>query len=240
VFLRVNLARGDRAGAVAALDGDGIVARPCDLACTALEVVSGARRVQRSRAYAEGLVELQDAASQAVVAALALAPGMRVLDLCAGGGGKALALAARGATVFTHDALPRRMADLPARAARAGTPVTVLADPAAGAPYDLVLADVPCSGSGSWRRDPEGKWRLTPARLAALQAMQAGILETAAGLTGPVGRLAYATCSLLEAENGAQVAELLDRAPGWRLEAEHRWTPLDGADGFYLALLTPA
>jgi 16S rRNA (cytosine967-C5)-methyltransferase len=103
-----------------------------------------------------------------------------------------------------------------------------------------VLTDVPCSGSGSWRRDPEGKWRLTPERLEALLRTQGEILDAAAPLVAPGGTLAYATCSLLAAENAAQVAAFLTRAPGWRLGAERRWTPRDGADGFHLALLTRA
>ncbi|WP_103256123.1 RsmB/NOP family class I SAM-dependent RNA methyltransferase [Tabrizicola aquatica] len=238
VFLRVNLARGDVAAAVAALAGEGIEARPHALAPTALEVVAGARKVQTSAAYLEGLVELQDASSQAVVVALPLADGMRVLDQCAGGGGKTLAMAARAKLrLWAHDAAPRRMADLPERAKRAGAKVTLTERPEATAPYDLVLVDAPCSGSGSWRRDPEGKWRLTPDRLGELRAVQAAILDRAAAMVAPGGWLAYATCSLLEVENGDQTAAFLARTPGWRLDAERRFTPLEGGDGFYLALL---
>lgn len=238
VFLRVNLARGDVAAALAALATEGIEARPHALADTALEVVAGARKVQASRAYLEGLVELQDASSQAVAAALPLADGMRVLDHCAGGGGKTLAMAARAKLrLWAHDAAPRRMADLPDRARRAGVKVTLAERPEATAPYDLVLVDAPCSGSGSWRRDPEGKWRLTPERLAELQGVQAGILDRVAPMVAPGGWLAYATCSLLEVENGDQTAGFLARHPGWRLDSERRFTPLDGGDGFYLALL---
>jgi 16S rRNA (cytosine967-C5)-methyltransferase len=238
VFLRVNLARGDVAAALAALATEGIEARPHALADTALEVVAGARKVQASRAYLEGLVELQDASSQAVAAALPLADGMRVLDHCAGGGGKTLAMAARAKLrLWAHDAAPRRMADLPDRARRAGVKVTLAERPEATAPYDLVLVDAPCSGSGSWRRDPEGKWRLTPERLAELQGVQAAILDRVAPMVAPGGWLAYATCSLLEVENGDQTAGFLARHPGWRLDSERRFTPLDGGDGFYLALL---
>jgi 16S rRNA (cytosine967-C5)-methyltransferase len=158
-----------------------------------------------------------------------------VLDYCAGGGGKALALAARGAAVTAHDADPGRMRDLPARAARAGARVEIEAAPAGA--FDLVLCDAPCSGSGTWRRAPEAKWRLTPERLAALTELQAQILDQAAPLVAPGGALAYATCSLLEAENGAQTADFLARHPGWQLENERRLTPLEGGDGFYLALL---
>jgi 16S rRNA (cytosine967-C5)-methyltransferase len=105
------------------------------------------------------------------------------------------------------------------------------------APFDLVLADAPCSGSGSWRRDPEGKWRLTQERLDELCALQARIMDSCAGLVSAKGRLAYATCSLLEAENHSQAAGFLVRHPGWHLEQEHRLTPLQGGDGFYLAIL---
>ena len=132
------------------------------------------------------------------------------------------------------------MADLPARAARAGLHITLTEKPEETAPYDLVLTDVPCSGSGSWRRDPEGKWALTEARLAALVSVQAGILDRAAGMVRPGGLLAYATCSMIEAENGMQMAGFLARHPGWRLEAERRFTPLDGGDGFYAAVLRHA
>lgn len=240
VFLRVNRQRADPAAAIAALAAEGIAAVPHPLAPTALEVTANARRVQGSAAYRGGLVELQDASSQAVAEALPLAAGQRVLDLCAGGGGKALALAARApaAQLFAHDAAPHRMRDLPRRAARAGARVTILDRPEAAGPFDLVLADVPCSGSGAWRRQPEAKWTLTPARLAALGAAQAAILDRAAGLVAPGGLLAYATCSLIEAENGAQVAAFLDRRRGWDLRRALRLTPLSGGDGFYLALLT--
>lgn len=238
-FVRVNLMRGTRDAAVAALADEGIVAVPHALAATALELGDGARKLQRSRAFTDGLVDLQDVASQAVVAGLPLPGKGRVLDYCAGGGGKALALADRGAQVLAHDADPRRMRDLPARAARAGVAVALLdgAGVARAAPFDLVLLDVPCSGSGSWRRSPEGKWALSPARLADLAGIQAGILDRTCGLVGPGGVLAYVTCSLLEVENGGQIAGFCDRHPGWRVALQRRLTPCDGGDGFFVALL---
>lgn len=238
VFLRVNLIRATREVAIAALAEEGVVAVPHGLAAAALEVVEGARRVQTSRAYAGGIVELQDAASQAVVEMLPLRDGMAVLDLCAGGGGKTLAMAARARLrLFAHDADRRRMGDLPMRASRAGVRVTMTENPEKTAPYDLILTDVPCSGSGSWRRDPEGKWAFTADRLAALTRLQAEIMDRAAAMLRPGAVLGYATCSLLQAENGAQVAAFLGRHAGWRLEAERRFTPLEGGDGFYAAVL---
>lgn len=242
VFLRVNRARLTRDEAQARLAADGIATAPHGLAPDALEVTENARKISGSAAYLEGFVELQDVASQAVAEAVPLAAGARVLDYCAGGGGKTLAMGARlPLQLFAHDAEPRRMRDLPGRAARAGLSVRLLegAALARAAPFDLVLADAPCSGSGSWRRDPEGKWRLTDARLTELCALQAQILDRCAGLVASRGRLAYATCSLLDAENRTQIAHFLERHPGWTLDREQRLTPLQGGDGFYLAVLAP-
>ena len=238
VFLRVNAAKVMVNEAIAALAAEGIAARPHTLADGALEVTANARKIHHSGAYGRGLVELQDAASQAVAGAIPLARGAKVLDLCAGGGGKTLALAARGdVKVFAHDANPRRMADLPARAARAGARVTITENPERTAPYDVILTDVPCSGSGSWRRDPEGKWALTEDRLQALLKVQSEILDRAARLCAPGGMIAYATCSLLREENEDQAAAFLARTPGWSLCESRRFTPLQGGDGFGLALL---
>jgi 16S rRNA (cytosine967-C5)-methyltransferase len=249
VFLRVNIARTTRLDIQAALADEGIETRLADLADTTLEVTKNARKVQQSAPYCTGLVELQDAASQAVVADLPM--GGRVLDYCAGGGGKTLALAARAPVVvndpggareaprfFAHDAAPARMRDLPTRADRAGVTVTLLETAKVGreAPYDLVLLDVPCSGSGSWRRAPQGKWALTPESLRDLLRIQAEILDATHGLVAAGGALAYVTCSLLAAENADQVAAFLARHPEWRLRMSRRLTPLDGGDGFFLAI----
>jgi 16S rRNA (cytosine967-C5)-methyltransferase len=238
VFLRANRVKTDVAGAVAALAEDGIGTRPHPLAESALEVTENARKIQNSVAYRSGWVELQDASSQAVVEALPLRDGMKVLDHCAGGGGKTLAMAARARLkLLAHDVNPRRMADLPERARRAGVDVTLTERPEGGAPYDLVLVDAPCSGSGSWRRDPEGKWRLSLQALEAVEATQAAILDRVAPLVRQDGWLAYATCSLLDRENRAQAQGFLRRTPGWRLQQDHAFTPMQGGDGFYLALL---
>jgi 16S rRNA (cytosine967-C5)-methyltransferase len=232
----VNVARITREAAVARLAQDGIGAEPVDWIKTAVKVIENERKIQTSCAYLEGLVELQDASSQAVIEALDLRRGMRVLDYCAGGGGKTLALAAAGVVVDAHDAAAQRMAGLPDRAARAGAKVRIVADPVG--PYDLVLMDVPCSGSGSWRRDPQGKWALTPEGLATLTKTQAAILDRCVRLVAPGGVLAYATCSLLSDENEAQIAAFLARHPGWTASFQTRFSPLQGGDGFFVAKLT--
>ncbi len=237
VFLRVNLLKADLPGAQQALLADGIETVPHPLSDTSLQVIDGARRIAQSDAYRSGLVELQDAASQAVVDALPLVSGMRCLDYCAGGGGKTLALAARlNGPVDAHDADPRRMSDLPARAARAGAEITRVDRPKGA--YDLVLCDVPCSGSGSWRRAPEGKWRLTADGLAALHRTQAQILEDVAARVAADGWLAYATCSVLASENEAQIDAFLNRHPEWRCHDQRRFGLELGGDGFFIAILT--
>lgn len=237
VFLRVNTARCTRAEAQASLAAEGIGTELTDWVSTCLEVTENARKIQTSDSYRKGLVELQDASSQAVVEGLYLTPRAKVLDYCAGGGGKTLALAARGAKVWAHDAAPARMADLPERATRAGLRVMITHNPAETKPYDLILTDVPCSGSGSWRRDPAGKWALTPARLAELTRIQAQILDEVFPLVRHGGSLAYATCSMLEEENEAQIAGFLSRHQGWTLKIQRRFSPLRGGDGFFLAVL---
>ncbi len=240
LFLRVNSRLSTRDDALKALAAEGIGARPHDLSPTAIEVLTNPRKVQLSQPFRDGWVEVQDAASQAVSDLLPLSEGQKVLDFCAGGGGKTLALAGRVAAQYhAHDALPQRMRDLPERASRAGVSVTVLAtdDLAQAAPFDLVFCDVPCSGSGAWRRSPEAKWQFSQADLDALCDTQAQILAQAAPLVSENGVLAYLTCSLLEAENRAQIDGFLSGHEGWSCIGEKRLTPLDGGDGFYVAQL---
>ncbi|CAD0185596.1 Ribosomal RNA small subunit methyltransferase B [Ruegeria sp. THAF57] len=240
IHLRANLIKTNRSDAIVALNQDGIVARVHPASDTALEVVEGARKVAQSRAYTEGLVELQDAASQAVVSALDLQPGLRVLDYCAGGGGKSLALAAhRDVEVFAHDVNAGRMRDLPARAERAGAKVTTVTtqDVRKHGPFDIVLVDAPCSGSGSWRRAPAGKWALTPQRLTELTELQFEILETTSSLVGEGGTLAYVTCSMLRFENDEVVDRFTALHSEWSEAFRKRWLPTEGADGFFASHL---
>lgn len=219
--LRVNRSRATPEEARRRLAEEGVEAAPGPLSPLALRIAEP-RRLGRSPAYLDGLIEPQDAASQAtaLTAAGALAalgedggaPQGVVIDYCAGAGGKALAFAAErapggllaGREILAHDVDPRRMAPLPERARRAGARIaTAGARDLAGLAgrAALVFVDAPCSGSGAWAREAEAKWRLTPDRLDALRAMQRDALAGGARLVAPGGVLAYVTCSLLRAEN---------------------------------------
>jgi len=224
VDLRVNALKETVEEARAALTAEGIETTPGPLSPFCLRVTEGARRLARSAAYERGLVEVQDAASQAVARLAGAGPMMTVVDLCAGGGGKTLALAAEMQGVgrlVAHDVAPQRLADLPERAARAGVIPDIVPTAGLGAlkgRADVVLVDAPCSGSGAWRRNPDAKWRLTPERLAALTRAQAEALDLAAPLVKPGGRLVYATCSILKAENEDAARAFLARRPEFRVE----------------------
>ena len=216
-------------------------------------------------AYGEGRFEVQDAASQYASAALDAAPGQAIIDLCAGGGGKTLAIASltgNDATILACDTNRARLQQLPPRAERAGATrietrllnpgkeVSMLADWQGKA--TRVFVDAPCSGSGTWRRSPELRWRLTPARLERHLADQARLMDIGAELVAPGGKLLYAVCSVITREGRAQVDEFLNRHASWTADSGYLpdgigraagrgflLTPgRDGCDGFFLARLT--
>jgi 16S rRNA (cytosine967-C5)-methyltransferase len=219
-------------------------------------------QIESWEAYTSGQIEVQDAGSQLVCAALGVEPGQLVIDLCAGAGGKTLGLAAamdnRGRLIACDVDRPR-LSRLEPRAVRAGVTnvetrlldpnreVSALADLAGMA--DAVLVDAPCSGTGTWRRNPEARWRLTPDQLARYAAIQGRLLNLAAGLVRPGGRLGFVTCSLLDAEGADQVERFLADHPGWQAEAPTiaageargagvRLSPQrDQTDGFFVACL---
>ncbi|MEM9099094.1 MAG: RsmB/NOP family class I SAM-dependent RNA methyltransferase [Pseudomonadota bacterium] len=237
--LRVNRLKTDPETAIAQLIEDQITVEPGPLAPDCLRVTSGAHRVQRSQAYLGGLVEIQDAASQAGAVFSRVKPGEDVLDFCAGGGGKTLALAAmqqgRG-RLEAYDISAARLAQIPARADRAGAQVTLLTEAdlttRAGG-FDVVFLDAPCSGSGAWRRTPEAKWNLSPARLDELVQLQHRIILRAAEFLRPKGRLIYATCSLFRRENNGQTLTTDHEKNKLVRRLCQSWTDLQLGDGFY-------
>jgi 16S rRNA (cytosine967-C5)-methyltransferase len=188
----------------------------------ALAAEAKAPAIHAEPAFIKGLVEVQDEGSQLAALLAAAKPGEQVVDLCAGAGGKTLALAAmmeNHGQLYATDTDKRRLAPVHERLARSGarnvqvrTPKSIgneLADLAGRA--DLVLVDAPCTGIGTWRRNPDAKWRVRPGALALRQKEQAAVLDRAAALVKPGGRIAYVTCSLLAEENGDQVRAFLTR-----------------------------
>jgi 16S rRNA (cytosine967-C5)-methyltransferase len=227
--LRVNLLRGDLAAARAALAEEGVQADPVALAPLALRV-HGKPALEKTRAFREGLVEVQDAGSQLLAHLLAPRRGQTVVDFCAGAGGKTLALAAllRGTgQVYACDVSAARLSRMRERLARSGASnvqpfgIDSEHDPKlerlAGR-ADAVLVDAPCSGTGTLRRNPDMKWRFDPVSLPALGTTQRSILRAAARLVKPGGTLVYATCSLLAEENDAVRADFERDHPDWRVQ----------------------
>ncbi len=240
VFLRVNLAKSNRDDAISKLADDGIEAIAHPTVATALRVSGRGGKIAQSTAFQKGYVDLQDASSQASVMVLPQNSRGSVLDYCAGAGGKSLALAAwLNADVDAFDVDPRRMKDIPSRADRAGVNIQVINEVSAIKNcYDIVFCDAPCSGSGTWRRDPQGKWALTQSRLDELVSIQRGILEDVRVRVAKGGSLIYATCSVFACENRDQVEWFCKTFPEWSVNEMTQFVPTEHGDGFFFARLT--
>lgn len=270
VDLRVNLLKTDRARAAALLAGEGIGSTPTPFSPWGLRLPAR-RPITGAVAYRDGLVEVQDEGSQLIALLADARPGMRVADYCAGAAGKTLAMAAsmgnRG-KITACDTSAARLEGAAKRLRRAGVdnaerhllePGDRWAKRRAGS-FDRVLVDAPCTGTGTWRRNPDARLRTQPADLSELVAVQHDILVKAAELVRPGGRLIYATCSLLPEENEAQMDRFLARAegfapvpldglwkallPGVAAPCAGPWLALSpgaqGTDGFFCAVLERA
>lgn len=277
--LRVNGLKADRDKVLKALAPVG--ATPADLAPDGIRIaaIAGTGRhpnVQVEAGFQKGWFEVQDEGSQLAALLAGAAPGEQVLDLCAGAGGKSLALAAmmeNSGQIHAADSDRQRLAPIYERLSRAGSRNVQVHDPRedmaglAGS-MDLALVDAPCTGSGTWRRRPDAKWRLTENALAKRLEEQDAVLDRAAGFVKPGGRLAYVTCSLIAEENAERITAFLERHAddGFSVaDAGARWndllphgagrgritalgdgsvitmTPrLTGTDGFFFALLERA
>jgi 16S rRNA (cytosine967-C5)-methyltransferase len=273
--LRANALKATRAEALAALARDGVTAAPTPLSPWGLRV-DGRPPLATLPAFRDGLVEVQDEGSQLAALLVAARPGMRVVDFCAGAGGKTLALAAamtNKGRIVACDTLKGRVERAAARLQRAGAHnverrgLSSERDPWVkrhADSFDRVLVDAPCTGMGTWRRNPDAKWRLTPGYLGNLLELQRRILDSACRLARPGGRLVYATCSLLPDENEMQIEAFLAAHPefavvpiadAWResVGAQEgaapcptaapylRLTPAQhGTDGFFVAVMQRA
>ncbi|MER8392577.1 RsmB/NOP family class I SAM-dependent RNA methyltransferase [Mesorhizobium sp. M1340] len=272
--LRVNTLKADRGKVLAELAETG--AKPARIAPHGIRIppIEGDGRhpnVQAEPAFQKGWFEVQDEGSQIAAELAGAEPGMQVLDFCAGAGGKTLALSAamdnRG-QIFAHDAEKARLAPIFDRIRRSeNRNVQIVTRPAELAPLgrhmDIVLIDAPCTGSGTWRRRPDAKWRLTQRQLDARKGEQETILDAASDFVKPGGLLVYITCSVFDEENGDQVSAFRDRHPGF-VPVDHRqlWDSrfagheaamrigaaggislsplLSGTDGFYFCALRRA
>lgn len=229
--LRTNLLKGDREQALAELSD--LAIEPTRWSPWGLRVILKPETknpaVHAEPAFIKGLVEVQDEGSQLAALFAGAKPGEQVMDLCAGAGGKTLALAAameNKGQLYATDSDKRRLAPIHDRLARSGarnvqvrTPKSVHTelDDLTGR-LDLVLIDAPCTGTGSWRRNPDAKWRLRPGALEIRRKEQAAVLDRAVPLVKAGGRIAYITCSVLEDENGGQIRDFLSGHPEFSVE----------------------
>jgi 16S rRNA (cytosine967-C5)-methyltransferase len=255
--LRINTLKTDRASVLAEIEESVVI----DALPNAIRLSTGTAMDQHPLMQ-DGSVDIQDLGSQLIATACQVTPGMMVLDLCAGTGGKSLALAADMANtgrLVAADTNRNRLDQIAPRAAHAGVTnvearllnpgrEAAMLDDIAGS-CDVVLVDAPCSGSGTWRRNPETRWRLDSQRLRRVVAEQAKILDIATSMVAPSGHLLYAVCSLLDDEGARQLDGFLRRHGGWKtvdinakIGRKHGGglllTPAhDGSDGFFLARL---
>jgi 16S rRNA (cytosine967-C5)-methyltransferase len=272
--LRVNTLQSTREKVLGELSG--MKAAACALAPHGIRIppIDGSGRhpnVQAEPAFQKGWFEVQDEGSQVVAALAGARAGMQVLDYCAGAGGKTLALSAdmeNKGQIFAYDSEKARLAPIFDRLRRSenrNVQVVARAGDLAGleGQMDIVVVDAPCTGSGTWRRRPDAKWRLSEKQLGVRTAEQSAILDRASAYVKPGGRIVYITCSVFPAENSEQTAAFLERGPDFSpIDHEALWGaifPADagkaridrtrgislspartGTDGFYFAALEKA
>jgi 16S rRNA (cytosine967-C5)-methyltransferase len=242
--LRVNTLKATRDEVLAALAAQGIAAAPTSYAPHGIRIAGDAANLSKSPLFESGAFEFQDEAAQIASVLCGAAPGMRILDLAAGAGGKSLAFAAsmqNQGEILACDVRGEALFELEKRSRRAGATIIKTLPLDHGQPsglFDAVFVDAPCSGTGTWRRQPELRWRLTPGWLAELTQVQDRLLDQAAALVRPGGRLLYATCSVLPLENRDRVAAFQARHPGFTpLNLAENWpgVPPPGLDGDFRA-----
>jgi 16S rRNA (cytosine967-C5)-methyltransferase len=247
VVLRVNTLKTNKFDLKKQLAESGWETEATPLAPDAL-VLKRRGNIFQNPLFKQGLFEVQDAGSQCIAPFLQVEPGMRVVDACAGAGGKTLHLAAlmqnRG-SIISLDTEAWKLEELKRRARRNGVHI-VQTRPIESSKTikrlhnsaDRLLLDVPCSGLGVLRRNPDAKWKLSPEFLENVKVTQAEILENYSKILKPGGRLVYATCSILPSENERQVEKFLSSHPEFKLLDERKISPArDGFDGFFMALL---
>ncbi|KAB2814358.1 RsmB/NOP family class I SAM-dependent RNA methyltransferase [Phaeocystidibacter luteus] len=244
VILRVNTAKSNRKEVLSILEQSNISAKALDNSEIAI-ALEGRPRLNHIEAFQNGLFEVQDAGSQEIGPYVEVEPGMNVIDACAGAGGKTLHMANlmnNHGSIVSMDIEDRKLGELLKRAERAGIDI-VETDPISDRRIidkyenwaDRLLLDVPCSGTGVIKRDPDTKWKLKPEHLERTIEIQRDIVDRYEKMLKPGGKLIYATCSILKSENEDQVREFLSHHPEYELEDEQRVNPSEFSDGFYMA-----
>ena len=245
--IRVNTLKTSSKELIAILRKEGVAAEPIDWSPDALHIIEKTN-VFKLSSFSAGLFEVQDAASQMVSRILDPQPGMRVVDACAGEGSKTLHLAAlmkNKGKIIALDTQEWRLNELRKRATKAGADTIETRMITSSKVYkrmdgtaDRLLLDVPCSGLGTLRRNPDIKWKLSSEDLERLTILQQELLEKYCIITKPNGRMAYSVCSILPSEAEEQVIRFLKNHADFRLLNEKRyWPETDGTDGFYVALI---
>lgn len=255
--LRANSLKTDRDAVIAALGELGLSCARTPYAPHGIRIAGDAGNLSQTPLFESGAFEFQDEAAQIAAHLCGAEPGMRVLDLAAGAGGKSLAFAAamrNEGEIVACDVRGEALLELEKRGARSGVTIIKtlpLEHLQPSGLFDRVFVDAPCTGTGTWRRQPELRWRLSPERIAYLQSVQDKLLDQAAGLVRPRGQLFYATCSVLPSENQDRVTAFQLRHPGFvslnlaenwganpppGLAVDFRASPAGtGTDGFFCA-----
>lgn len=244
VVLRPNTLKTDTETLQKKLATEGI---ECQLLYPHALILTERKNVYASKAFQQGWFEVQDGSSQCIAPLLEVEPGMRVIDACAGAGGKTLHLAAlmqNKGQLIAMDTENYKLEELQRRARRAGAGniQTRLIESSKTikrleGSADRLLLDVPCTGLGVLRRNPDAKWKLQPAFLDEVRGWQSDILERYSRMLKPGGKMVYATCSVLPSENEQQVQRFLANNPSFRLQEQQSILPERGYDGFFMARL---
>lgn len=246
VIIRANTLKTDRASLRKILAEEGVKTEPFSQNEVGL-ILSERKNTFRNPSFQSGLFEVQDGGSQLIAPFLKPEPGMRVIDACAGAGGKTLHLAAlmeNKGSIIAMDVEQRKLHELKKRAKRNGVHnIEIRAIEGSKSikrlknTADRLLLDVPCSGTGVIKRNPDTKWKILPEHLERVQAIQRNILNDYSQMLKPGGFMVYATCSILHAENEDQVKQFLESGAPFKLIEDKRVNPSAYTDGFYMALL---
>jgi 16S rRNA (cytosine967-C5)-methyltransferase len=244
IYIRINSLKTNKPALTTLLKNEDITSEEVEIANSALKI-SGRPNLFRTESFKNGLFEVQDAGSQLIAPFMELYPGMRVCDACAGAGGKTLHIANlmnNTGKIIAMDIYEHKLKELHTRAVRNGianVEVRVINGKRVKRlkeSFDRLLLDVPCTGIGVLKRNPDSKWKLSPDFLGEVLRTQEEILEKYSTMVKPGGKMVYATCSLLPMENRAQVDKFLERNKNFVLEEDHELFPSQhNTDGFYMA-----